>query len=91
MFKALAGGTHFDDATLSAVKAGSTKPYLVVELKKVFIASIQFSGGGDENLPLETVSLTYGAITIEYLVQDDKGTVTSAGKQGFNVQTGQVI
>jgi type VI secretion system Hcp family effector len=89
MFKALTGGTHFDEATLSAVKAGSTKPYLVVDLKKVFISSLQFSATDD--LPLETVTLTYGFITIEYFVQDDKGTVTSAGKNGYNVQTGQVV
>jgi type VI secretion system secreted protein Hcp len=89
MFKALTSGTHFDEATLSAVKAGSSKPYLVVELKKVFISSLQFSATDD--LPLETVTLTYGAITIEYSVQDDKGVTTSAGKHGFNLQTLQPI
>jgi type VI secretion system secreted protein Hcp len=89
LFNSLCTGAHFDTVTLSAVKAGATKAYLTVELKKVFVASLQFSAADD--VPVESVTMTYGQITIEYSQQDDKGTLTSTGKKGFNVQTNQTV
>ena len=89
LLHAMCTGAHFDTVTLSAVKAGATKAYLVVEIKRVFVSTLQFSGSDD--IPVESVSMTYGAITIDYSQQDDKGTLTSTGKKGYNVQTGQSI
>jgi type VI secretion system secreted protein Hcp len=87
LFNAMCVGTHYDTVVLSAVKAGATKAYLTVTLSKVFIASLQFSAADD--IPVESVSMTYGQICIEYSQQDDKGTLTSTGKKCFNVQTNQ--
>lgn len=87
LFNAMSVGTHFDTVTLSAIKAGATKPYLVVTLSNAFIASLQFSAS--DEVPVESVSMTYGEICIEYWQQDNKGTLTSTGKKCFNVQTNQ--
>jgi type VI secretion system secreted protein Hcp len=87
LFNAMCTGTHFDSVVLSAVKAGATKAYLTVTLTNAFIASLQFSAS--DEIPVESVTMTYGQICIEYSQQDNKGTLTSTGKKCFNVQTNQ--
>jgi type VI secretion system secreted protein Hcp len=88
LFKSLTIGTHAATATLSAVKAGANrKPYIKVDLKSVFVTSYVVTAS--DEIPIESVTLSYEQITIEYFSQDDKGTVTSTGKAGWNVTTNQ--
>jgi type VI secretion system secreted protein Hcp len=86
LFKALTLGTHIATGTLSAVKAGANrKPYLKIDLKSVFVSSYMVSAV-DEN-PVESISLAFEQIKIEYFAQDDKGTVTSTGSASWNTAT----
>jgi type VI secretion system secreted protein Hcp len=85
-FKSLTLGTHSKSATLSAVKAGANrKPYLKIDLTSVFVTSYVLSA--HDEIPVESIVLSFEEITIEYFSQDAKGTVTSTGKGGWNQTT----
>jgi type VI secretion system secreted protein Hcp len=67
-----ATGKHFDDAKLTVRKAGD-KPqeYYKVNFYDLLVSSYQLSGSSEE--PMESVSINYSKIEIEYAQQDAKG------------------
>jgi type VI secretion system secreted protein Hcp len=76
LFSACCQGKHFPKATVTLRKAGGAAPleYLVYNFEKVFVESIQWSGStGGDDVPTESVSLTFGKIEITYKTQDAKG------------------
>jgi type VI secretion system secreted protein Hcp len=80
MFQACCKGQHFPKAKVTLRKAGGTAmDYLVYEFEKCYVDSIQWSGssGGDDR-PVESLSITFGKVTITYTPQDEKG--NPAGK-----------
>jgi type VI secretion system secreted protein Hcp len=90
MFKSLTTGTHSANALLSAVKAGANgKPYLKIDLKSVFVSSYVVTAV--DEFPVESITFTFSQVTVEYFSQDEKGTVTSTGKSGWNIVTNQAI
>ncbi len=90
LFKACATGQHFPKATITMRKAGTTQnPFLVYDFEVVYVTSINWSGstGGDDS-PTESVSFTFGKVTITYTPQDNTG--AAAGEPqiaSWNVQT----
>ena len=86
LMQGLTKGTHYDTATLSAVKAGAGNAnYMTLELTEVFISSLQFSASGD--VPTVSVSFTYKSLQLDYFAQDKEGTVTNAGTAKYDVAT----
>ena len=84
--KRCADGKHFGTVTLTARKSGEgQKDFLKVELKEVFITSVQPAGssGGDVT---ESVSMSYGDIEFKYKPQDEKGGLGGEVKFGWNVK-----
>ncbi len=80
MFQSCCAGKHFPTAKVSLRKAGGqAMDYLVYEFENCFIDSVQWSGssGGDDR-PIESVSVTFGKVTVTYTPQDAKG--NPAGK-----------
>jgi len=75
-----ASGKHLDTAELTCLKAAGDKavPYQKITLDDVIVSSFQSGGSGDE-LPIESVSLCYAKVRMEYLEQDDKGISKTAG------------
>jgi type VI secretion system secreted protein Hcp len=69
-----ASGKHIPTAVLTARKAGE-KPmeYLKVKFSDVLVSSFQTGGNSGGEIPMEQVSLAFGAINVEYYEQDDKG------------------
>lgn len=67
LFAAAASGKHYTKAVLTCRKAGD-KPveYMVVTLEDVIVSNAQYSGSGGD-IPVESVSLNYSKLTIEYL------------------------
>jgi type VI secretion system secreted protein Hcp len=79
LFNACCIGTHFDQVQVFLRKAGGSagqEAYLTYTFNEVLVDSVQWSGssGGDDT-PTESVSLSYGKITIDYKPQKDKGTL----------------
>ena len=74
LLKACAMGDHFADATLVSRKAGKgQQEYLIVKLKEVFVSSVQPSGSSEH--PMESVSISFGHIDLEYKPQKDDGSL----------------
>jgi type VI secretion system secreted protein Hcp len=74
LMKACTMGDHFAEATLTSRKAGKgQQEYLIVKLKEIFVSSIQPSGSSEH--PMESVSLVFGHIDLEYKPQKEDGSL----------------
>jgi len=94
LFQTCVTGAHLATGTVTLRKAGQAAtgspqmPYLVYGLKVIYVDSIQWSGstGGDDS-PTEHVSLTFGALTVDYTPQTNTGAPGATVHGGYNVQT----
>jgi type VI secretion system secreted protein Hcp len=87
LFQKCCNGKHFDKAKVTLYKAAGDDgalDYLIYEFEKVFVESIQWSGGGD-GIPMESVSLSFGKVTINYAVQNDDGTRAGVTPGSWNL------
>jgi len=74
LMKACATGEHIKEATLVARKAGKgQQDYLIIKMKEVFITSVAPSGSSEH--PMESVSIQFGSIDVEYKPQKEDGSV----------------
>jgi type VI secretion system secreted protein Hcp len=74
LLKACAMGDHFPEATLVSRKAGKgQQDYLIIKMKEVFITSVQPSGSSEH--PMESVSISFGHVDLEYKPQKADGSV----------------
>jgi len=79
-----ATGEHFKEATLVSRKAGKgQQEYLIVKMKEVFITSVQPSGSSEH--PMESVSLVFGHIDLEYKPQKDDGSLDAGVHFVYNL------
>jgi type VI secretion system secreted protein Hcp len=86
LFDACCVGKHTPKVTLVCRKAGGTQQeYLKYTLSEVLVSSVSHSGSGSELLPLETVSLNFSKIEMEYKPQDEKGQLGGVVKAGWDV------
>lgn len=90
LFSHCCGGEHFPKATVTLNKSGGKESvdFLKYEFENVFVNSIQWSGtsGGDDT-PMESLSMSFGKVTITYKGQTDKGTAGENIVTSWNVQT----
>lgn len=72
-----AAGEHYDKAVLTARKSGGTKgslPYMTITFSKLLISSYQTGGsGGQEDMPVDSISFNFANCFVKYIVQNDKG------------------
>ena len=74
LMAACASGEHIKEGTLVSRKSGKgQQEYLIVKLKEVFVTSVQPSGSSEH--PMESVSLSFGHIDLEYKAQKDDGSL----------------
>ncbi len=75
LYTACCAGAHFPTVYLAARKAGgSNLVFLQYCFRQVFVTKIDWSGGGGEEAPEETVTFKYGAMGIQYIRQKPDGT-----------------
>jgi type VI secretion system secreted protein Hcp len=90
LYQTCVTGAHLATGTVSLRKAGGTAlVYLTYGFKVIYVDSIQWSGsaGGDDT-PTESVSLTFGCLTVDYQPQDNTGKPSGGAKHGgWNQQT----
>jgi len=90
LYQTCVTGGHLATGTVTLRKAGGTAlVYLTYGLQVVYVDSIHWSGsqGGDDT-PTESVSLTFGALTVDYQPQDNTGAPKGGAVHGgWNVQT----
>jgi type VI secretion system secreted protein Hcp len=84
-FKSITKGTHIKTGTMSAVKAGAEgKPYLKVDLKELFVSSLQMSASSE--IPTVSISFSYNEIKIDYSMQNEQGNLVSTGPVTYEVK-----
>jgi type VI secretion system secreted protein Hcp len=71
MFLKLCQGSSYEElalefVTLGAASGKSADPFYSVQMKKVFLQQMSFSGAADNNIPLEEWQLACGALQISY-------------------------
>ena len=75
LYNACTAGAHFPSVMLVARKAGgSNLLYLQYIFRMVFVTGINWSGGGGEEAPRETIKFKFGAMGIQYVQQKADGT-----------------
>jgi type VI secretion system secreted protein Hcp len=77
LFQHCCTGMHFPTAKLTLYKSGGSTAldYLVYDFEEVFVDSIQWSGSdGGDPVPHESVSFSFGKVSITYAEQNADGT-----------------
>lgn len=70
LYTACAAGAHFPAVMLAIRKAGGQPLlYLQYVFRMVFVTGINWSGGGGEEAPKETIKFKFGAMGIQYIQQ----------------------
>jgi len=70
IYNACTAGAHFPSVMLAIRKVGGTNLlYLQYIFRMVFVTGINWSGGGGEEAPKETIKFKFGAMGIQYARQ----------------------
>ena len=74
LYSACCAGAHFPSVCLAIRKAGgSNLLYLQYIFRMVFVTGINWSGGGGEEAPKESIKFKFGAMGIQYVKQLSTG------------------
>jgi len=85
LIQACALGEHLTDATLTARKAGGgQQEYFTIKMSDVLVSSYQI--GASSERPMETVSLNFAKIEVEYKPQKADGGLDSPVKFGYDLK-----
>lgn len=85
LYNACTAGAHFPTVFLAIRKAGgSNLLYLQYCFRQVFVTSINYSGGGGEENPKETIKFRFGALGLQYIRQKPDGTGDSPVQAMWN-------
>jgi type VI secretion system secreted protein Hcp len=86
LFLACAEGQHIKEAVLTVRRGGKAKQeFLVYTLEDVVVSSYQ-TGGTSGAVPVDSVSLVFARITIEYRPQKPSGQLDTPVKAGWDIQ-----
>jgi type VI secretion system secreted protein Hcp len=90
LMMACAGGDHLGQAVLTCRKAGAggdPQEYLIWTFSDVMVSSYQTGGSGGDVVPVDQISLNYSKVKVEYKPQKDDGSLDSAVKGGWSLET----
>ena len=86
LMKACATGQHVKEATLVSRKAGKTQQeYLIIKMSDILVTGVQPSSAGED--PMESVSMQFAKIDLEYKPQKADGTLDSAIHFIYDIKT----
>ena len=85
LFDACCQGVHFPSATLYLRKAGGKQEvYLRYDFSLIFVTSIQTKSIDGDPVPVEVVTLAYGALIERYAAQTSTGATSGALHRGWS-------
>jgi type VI secretion system secreted protein Hcp len=89
LMQACASGKHIAKAMLYCRKStgdGGQQDYMIWTMSPVIVSSYHSGGSSGAEIPIDSVSLNYGAVNIEYKMQGDTaGSLTTAGTFKWNI------
>lgn len=94
LFLACATGEHFKKAVLTVRKAGDRPiEYYKLQLEDVLVSSYQNGGteGGDDDTPVEQISLNFSKITYSTATQNSDGTAVGGITAGWDLGTNKKL
>lgn len=93
LFLACATGEHFKKATVHARKAGKTQQvFYTVTFSDCLVTSFQTSGSGSSDvIPMESISLNFSKIEIEYKEQKADGSTGAPVKTGYDLKANKAV
>lgn len=87
LMKACATGQHLREGTITQRKAGQgQQDYLIIKMKKVRITSVTIDTER-ERPDVETVTLRFGQIALEYKPQKADGSLDAGVQFNFDIET----
>jgi type VI secretion system secreted protein Hcp len=88
---ACASGKHFKSAVLTARKAGKgQQEFLTFSLSDVLVSAYQ-TGGAEEVVPGDSVSLNFSKIQMEYKPQNPDGSLGTPIKAGWDAKQNKAL
>lgn len=85
---ACAKGKHIKSATFTCRKAGGDQEeFLVFTLTDCIISSYSTGGSGGGDLPIESVSVNFAKVEMQYKPQGSDGSLGSLVKTGWDLKT----
>jgi type VI secretion system secreted protein Hcp len=76
-----------DPVRRKATGDGSQQDYMTWTIKPLIVSSYHSGGSSGAEIPVDSVSLNYGAISVEYKTQSDaQGSLTTAGTFKWDVK-----
>lgn len=85
LMAACATGQHIKEATLTARKAGGgQQDYFTIKLSDVMVSTYQIAGSSE--VPIDSVSLNFAKIEVEYKPQKKDGGLDSPVKFGYDLK-----
>jgi type VI secretion system secreted protein Hcp len=84
---ACASGKHFKSAVLTARKAGKPQAeFLTFSLSDVLVSVYQIAGAEGDVVPMDSFSLNFSKIQVEYKEQKADGSLGASTKAGWDVK-----
>lgn len=91
LMQSVASGKHYKEATLTARKKGEEKQeYLIVKMKDIIITSYQ-TGGSNNSLPTDEVSINFAQIEYKYTPQTPDGSLGIPVTAGWDLKTNKSL
>ena len=89
LMKACATGQHVKDATLVSRKAGKgQQEYLIIKMSDIVVTGVQPSSAGEQ--PMESVSMQFAKIDLEYKPQKADGTLDAGIHFIYDIKTNKI-
>jgi type VI secretion system secreted protein Hcp len=91
LFQKCCEGEHYPTAKLTLYKSGGSGgalDYLTYEFEEVYVDNISWSGAeGGDPIPFESVSFSFGKVTVNYATQNADGTKAGVTPGSWDVRT----
>jgi type VI secretion system secreted protein Hcp len=92
LMKACATGEHFREAIITARKSGGgQREFLIIKMNDVTITSVAPSGTADAAAAMESVSLQFAKVDLEYKAQNPDGSLQTGTRFAFDIGANRVI
>ena len=89
---ACATGRRIPEAIITLVKTGGDRPeFLKITLTDVMITSYSHSAADGNDLPMESLSLNFAKVEVEYKEQNAQGQMVPVGKATYDLKTNKTL